>query len=113
MAIAATVYLAWLGPEGLAELGRQCASRAAYASSVLTAIDGVEMRFPDATSFKEFAIRLPRDAGQVRDALLEHGILGGVPAPDLDDRTLVVAVTERRTRDEIDAFAHALAEVLR
>jgi glycine dehydrogenase subunit 1 len=113
MAIAATVYLAWLGPEGLAELGRQCASRAAYASSALTAIDGVEMRFPDATSFKEFAIRLPRDATQVRDALLEHGILGGVPAPDLDDRTLVVALTERRTRAEIDAFAHALAEVLR
>jgi glycine dehydrogenase subunit 1 len=99
MAIAATVYLAWLGPEGLAELGRQCASRAGYAASALTAIDGVALRFPEAPTFKEFAIRLPRDATQVRDALLEHGILGGVPAPDLDDRTLVVAVTERRTRD--------------
>ena len=112
MAIAATVYLAWLGPAGLAELGGQCASRAAYAASRLTSIDGVDLRFPGATSYKEFALRLPRPASEVRDALLERGILAGVPAPDLDDRTLVVAVTERRTRDEIDAFARALGEVL-
>jgi glycine dehydrogenase subunit 1 len=113
MAVAATVYLAWLGPQGLVELGHQCASRAAYAASTLTAVDGVELRFPGASFFKEFALTLPQDAVDVRDALVDHGILAGVPAPDLDDRTLVVAVTEQRTRDEIDAFASALAEVLR
>jgi glycine dehydrogenase subunit 1 len=112
MAIAATVYMAWLGPEGLVELGEQCASRATYAADALTAIHGVELRFPDAPFFKEFALRLPRDAREVRDALIAHGILAGVPAPDLDDRTLVVAVTERRSRNEIDGFARALAEVL-
>ncbi|HSL11875.1 MAG TPA: aminomethyl-transferring glycine dehydrogenase subunit GcvPA [Actinomycetota bacterium] len=113
MAIAATVYLAWLGPEGLVELGHQCASRAAYAASALTSVDGVDLRFPEAPFFKEFALRLPVDAAGVRDALVERGIVAGVPAPDVDDRTLVVAVTERRTRGEIDGYAEALAEVLR
>ena len=112
MAIAATVYMAWLGPRGLVELGQQCAARSAYAASRLTAIDGVELRFPETSFFKEFALRLPRPAASVRDALLDQGILGGVPADDVDDRTIVVAVTERRTRAEIDAFADALAEVL-
>ena len=112
MAVAATVYMAWLGPQGFVELGEQCTSRAAYAASALTAIDGVDLRFPDAPFFKEFALRLPRDAHEVRDALVEHGILAGVPAPDLDERTLVVAVTERRSRGDIDGYARALAEVL-
>src|SRR5439155_7483926 len=43
MAVAATVYLAWLGPEGLRELGRQCAAKAAYAADVLTAVPGVSL----------------------------------------------------------------------
>jgi glycine dehydrogenase subunit 1 len=111
MAIAAAVYLAWLGPEGIVELGRRCASKAAYAAGRLTRVPGVELRFPDATFFKEFALRLPRPAAEVRDALVDHGFLAGVPMPD-DDRTLLVAVTERRTRDQIDAFAQALQGVI-
>ena len=112
MAVAATVYLAWLGPEGLAELGRQCASKAAYAAGRLSAIDGVELLHPDAPFFKEFALRLPRTAADVRDALTDRGILAGVPLPDADGHALLVAVTERRTREQIDRFASELAEIL-
>ncbi|MGH2527513.1 MAG: aminomethyl-transferring glycine dehydrogenase subunit GcvPA, partial [Actinomycetota bacterium] len=46
MAIAATVYISWLGPEGLEELGRQCVSKAAYAAERLTEVPGVELLFP-------------------------------------------------------------------
>ena len=67
---------------------------------------------PSAPFFKEFAVRLPRPATEVRDALVERGFLAGVPLDDAEGRALAVAVTERRTRDEIDGFAHALAEVL-
>jgi len=112
MALAATVHLAWLGPDGLAELGRQCASKAAYAFERLTAIPGVEPAFPGRAFFKEFAIELPRPAGAVRDALINLGFLAGVPAPWAGEGSLLVAVTERRTRAEIDAFAAAMAEVL-
>jgi glycine dehydrogenase subunit 1 len=112
MAIAATIYLGWLGPRGLAELGRQCSSRAAYAAERLCAVPGVELLFPDTPFFKEFALRLPRSGVVVRDALVEHGILAGVPLPDADGRALLVAVTEKRSRGEIDRYAEAMAGVL-
>jgi glycine dehydrogenase subunit 1 len=112
MAIAATVYLGWLGPQGLQELGRQCASKAAYAAERLSEVPGVEPLFGDAPFFKEFPIRLPRPADQVRDALIERGYLAGVPLPDAEGHALLVAVTERRTREEIDGLAMTLKEVL-
>ena len=112
MAIAATVYLSWLGPGGLAELGRRCVAKAAYTAERLTEIPGVEPLFPGAPSFKEFALRLPRPAAEVRDELIERGFLAGVPLPDADGRALLVAVTERRTKAEIDALAGAMREAL-
>jgi glycine dehydrogenase subunit 1 len=112
MAVAAAIYLGWLGPRGLEELGRQCAAKAAYAAGRLTQIDGVELLFPGHTFFKEFALRLPRSAVEVRDALIERGILAGVPLADEVGRGLLVAVTERRSREEIDRFAVELREVL-
>jgi glycine dehydrogenase subunit 1 len=113
MAVAATVYLGWLGPSGLAEVGRQCASKAAYAAGRLTSVDGVDLLYPDAPFFKEFTLRLPSPATQVRDALVDHGFLAGIPLADADGRALSVAVTERRSREEIDRFAAAFADVLK
>ncbi|HYF12660.1 MAG TPA: aminomethyl-transferring glycine dehydrogenase subunit GcvPA [Actinomycetota bacterium] len=112
MAIAATVYLAWLGPQGLVELGERCAAKARYAADRLCDVSGVDPLFGDAPFFKEFALRLPRPAAGVVDALVDRGFLGGVPLPAADGHALLVAVTERRTREEIDAFALALKEVL-
>jgi glycine dehydrogenase subunit 1 len=112
MAIAAAIHLAWLGPEGLRQLGARCAAKAAYAAEALSQVPGVEMLFPGAPFFKEFALRLPVPAEQVRDALVERGYLAGVPLPDAGGRGLLVAVTERRTREEIDGLARELKAVL-
>ncbi len=112
MAVAAAVHLAWLGPEGLAELGRQCAAKSAYAVGRLTSIPGVEPLFPGVPFFKEFALRLPRPASEIRDSLIDRGFLAGVPLPNAEGRALLVSVTERRTRREIDALALALAELV-
>jgi glycine dehydrogenase subunit 1 len=112
MAIAATVYLAWLGPEGLRQLGGRCAAKARYAADRLISLDGVSLLHPQAPFFKEFALRLPRSANDVRDALAERGILAGVPLAQAGEDVLLVAVTERRTRAQIDAYADALAEIL-
>src|SRR5205814_523409 len=108
MAIAATVYLAWLGPDGLRELGERCAAKARYAADRLTSVEGVELLHPDAPFFKEFALRLPRPAAEIRDALAARSILGGVPLAQAGEDVLLVAVTERRTRQQIDAYAGAL-----
>jgi glycine dehydrogenase subunit 1 len=109
MAIAAAVYLAWLGPRGLVELGEACAAKSGYALDRLTSIDGVERR-GEGPFFKEFAIAFDgHDAEEIRSALAERGFLVG---PVLDDGSLVVACTERRTREEIDGLAAALGEVM-
>jgi glycine dehydrogenase subunit 1 len=112
MAIAATVYLAWLGPEGYRALGEACAAKAAYAFDALTALPGVEAAFPGVAVFKEFTVRVPQDATELRDRMLERGFLAGVPAPWIGANALIVAVTERRTTAEIDAFVHAMGEVI-
>jgi glycine dehydrogenase subunit 1 len=112
MALAATVYLAWLGPAGYRELGEQCAAKASYAFDRVCAIPGVDPAFPGTSVFKEFAIRLPRPAAQACSALVERGFLAGVPAAWVGPDVLLVAVTEQRTRAEIDAFSNALGEVL-
>jgi len=112
MAIAATVYLGWLGPEGLAELGRQCAAKAAYAAERLTQIRGVELLHPGAPFFKEFAVRLPRAATDAVAALVSEGYLAGVPFGHAGEDVLLVAVTEKRTRAQIDGLADAMGAVL-
>jgi glycine dehydrogenase subunit 1 len=112
MAVAATIYLGWLGPQGLAEVGRQCAAKAAYAAEQLTEVPGVSLVHPDAPFFKEFALRLPGPAGDVVERLVDRGYLGGVPFAPVGEDVLLVAVTERRTREQIDGLAGAMKDVL-
>ena len=109
MAIAAAVYLAWLGPLGLRELGEACAAKARYAAERLAATPGARLAFPDAPFFKEFAVSFDgRSPEEVRDRLVERGLLVGPVAGG----SLLVACTERRTREEIDLLAAATREVL-
>jgi glycine dehydrogenase subunit 1 len=111
MALAATIHLAWLGPEGLRDQGERCAAAAAYAAARLTAVPGVTRSFPSMPIFRDVALDLPADAAHVIEAMVGRGFLAGTAVPGRP-HTLVVGLTERRTRTEIDAFADALAEVL-
>jgi glycine dehydrogenase subunit 1 len=106
MAVAATVYLAWLGPDGLRELGLQCVAKTRYAAERLSDISGVALKWPEAEFFKEVALTTDRPAADVQRRLLDAGFLAG---PLIDDG-LLVSVTERRTRDEIDDFVKAFEE---
>jgi glycine dehydrogenase subunit 1 len=114
-AIAASVYLGWLGPQGLEELGRLCLRLARYAADRLAAVPGVRLAFPDQPFVKEFVVRLPADPAEVCRRLVDHGLLAGLPlaglAPGLADG-LLVAVTERRTKADVDRLAEALTTVL-
>jgi glycine dehydrogenase subunit 1 len=109
MAVAATVYLAWLGPQGLRELGEQCLAKAHYTAERLSSISGLELG-TDQEFFKEFPVMLPEElsAEEVQRRLLDRGFLVG---PELDGG-LLVAVTERRTREEIDRFVKAFEEAV-
>jgi glycine dehydrogenase subunit 1 len=107
MAVAATVYLAWLGPGGLRELGRQCLAKARYAAERLGDLSSVELVHPGADFFKEFVVRVPeRDPAEVQRRLLDAGFFAG----PVVQSGLLVSVTERRTREEIDRFVKAFEE---
>jgi glycine dehydrogenase subunit 1 len=113
-AVAAAIYLAWLGPAGLAEVGRQSSAKARFLAERLGAIGGVFVPF-DAPFAREFPISLPLDAGTVVAGMAERGLLAGIPLssdyPELGEG-LLVAVTEKRTRAQLEGYAAALEEVI-
>jgi glycine dehydrogenase subunit 1 len=111
LALAGLVHLSWLGPQGLHELGETCLALAAYAQERLTAA-GLELVFPDQTTFKEFAVRAGRPAKGAIAAARRQGVHPGYALgrdyAGFDD-ALLVAVTEKRTPAEIDRLAEVLA----
>jgi glycine dehydrogenase subunit 1 len=113
-AVRGLLFLCSLGKNGLIELAGLNYAKAEYAKAVLGAIKGVSVLNPAAT-FNEFTLVLPKDAAQITERLLTAGIAPGVPLgeyyPELE-HCLVVTVTEKRTRGEIDAFAARLEEAL-
>jgi glycine dehydrogenase subunit 1 len=105
-ALAATVYAALMGPEGLREVAEASISKAHYLADALRA-SGFGLRFPEAPFLWEFAVEMP-DVRRANEALLEAGIVGGL---DLGDGAMLIAVTEKRTKDEIDAFVEVVSSV--
>ncbi len=112
IAVVCVVDLAWLGTSGLRELALRCARGTRYAREAVLAIEGVEP-LSTAPVLREFAVRLPVPAETVVERMAEEGFLAGVPLGDEYGGGLLVAVTERRTRSEIDAYAAALEKVVR
>jgi glycine dehydrogenase subunit 1 len=108
IAVVCAIQLAWLGTPGLRELALRCARATRYTRDALLGIAGVEP-LVDAPTFREFAVRLPADPAEVVERMAEEGFLAGIPTPE---GGLAVAATERRTREEIDAYADAMRKVL-
>jgi len=110
LALAGLVYLSWLGPEGLREVGETCMALAEHAKKRL----GLPLLFANQTTFKEFGVRLGRPAQEVVREARERGVHPGYALgrdyPGMDD-VLLVALTEKRTPEEIDRLADVLAEV--
>ena len=114
MALAATVHMALLGARGLREVATQCLEKAHYLSRRLARIPGVSLAHGEAPFFREFVLRLPGDAEEfVREAASRRQILAGVPLSRFDRSRrseLLVAVTEKRTREEMDRYVATLTE---
>ena len=113
MALACTVYLEALGKNGLTQIAEGSVRNTQYAIQALTAAGG-KVRFTGRV-FGEFVLDLPKSAESVQTALIEKGILAGLPLgsyyKDMEN-SLLIAVTEVRTKAEIDRYAEALKEVL-
>ncbi len=111
LALGGLVYLSWLGPQGLRELGETCMSLADHAKRRLVDA-GLELVFADRATFKEFAVRTGRPATEAIRQARTHGVHPGYPLgrdyEALDDAVLV-ALTERRTPEDVDRLVEALA----
>jgi glycine dehydrogenase subunit 1 len=114
-ALGGVIYLSWLGKRGFVELGELLVRRTAYARSRLAAIDGVELLFGEAPVVREFAVRLDAPVDEVLNACAADGILAGYSLareyPEHDD-AMLVAVTERTSRADIDRLADTLGRAV-
>jgi glycine dehydrogenase subunit 1 len=109
LAVAGLVYLSWLGPEGLRDIGRACLALSEHAKHRL----GLPLAF-DRPTFQEFAIRTGRPAGEVIRAARKLGVHPGYALgrdyEGMDD-ALLVCLTEKRSAADIDRLAEVLDEV--
>ncbi|MBW4057159.1 MAG: aminomethyl-transferring glycine dehydrogenase subunit GcvPA [Proteobacteria bacterium] len=113
-ALRGLIFLSSVGKEGLADLARLNRDKAEYAKGQLAKISGVTV-LQSAVTFNEFTLSLPKQAATVVTALLAHGIAAGVPLGQYyegSENCMVVTVTEKRTRKEIDLFVKELEVAL-
>jgi glycine dehydrogenase subunit 1 len=113
-AMRATVYLSLLGGEGLVELGQANLDRLTALRGLVQDLDGVEIPFPG-PAFNEFVLRLPHSAEAFRAFARSRGLLAGIPLDGVAGCTkndILVAVTEKRTAEDLQAFVSVLAEFL-
>jgi len=116
MLIAATVWLELLGGGGLGELAAACLACSEDLKRRISGLDGGwRLAYPESSTFNEFLLLGPGSGAELRDRLVQEGVLAGVPSrlwgggwPD----GLLVAVTERTTRSDVEALLAALGRVV-
>lgn len=111
LALRATMYLSAMGKNGVAKAASLCLDKAHYAADRIAGLEGFGLRFAG-PFFKEFVVRTKKDVSKVLEHARERGILAGLALgrwfPELND-CFLVAVTEKRTKAEIDTLAEALS----
>ncbi|MBO4631968.1 MAG: aminomethyl-transferring glycine dehydrogenase subunit GcvPA [Lentisphaeria bacterium] len=113
-ALSALIYLTLVGKQGLVQIGDLCMSKAVFAREELLKIKGIEP-VGNGVFFNEFVVKVPCDAAELVGKLIDKGFAAGFPLgryyPDRRDQ-LLIAVTEKRTREEIKALANAMEAFL-
>lgn len=110
-ALRALIYLCLAGKEGLREVAIQCHAKAEYLKGKFEKAGSHVKILHTGPTFNEFAVRLESDASVVADRMLGRGFIAGLPLAPLgagESGDLLIAVTEKRTRKELDDFAAAL-----
>ncbi|MBN1780407.1 aminomethyl-transferring glycine dehydrogenase subunit GcvPA [bacterium] len=111
-ALASAIYLALMGKQGLPRVAELCIQKAHYLADEIQKINGFSLMF-NQPFFKEFAVRCPVSPEKIIDALMKEKIFAGINLSRFDyqiDDGLLIAVTEKRSRDEMDRFVQALKQ---
>ncbi len=118
-ALAATIYLAAMGRQGLKQVAELCYHKAHYAAAAIEALPGYSIPFKRGPFFQEFVVQCPAPPAQINRLLMERNILGGLdisippysdPLPPDLDKGMLLCVTEMNSKDDIDALVAGLAE---
>ncbi len=110
IALNATVYLALMGKRGLQEVANLCLQSSHYLAAEIQKLRGFRLAFP-APFFKEFVVITPVAPAEIIDKLLPHNIYAGIDLSVFDyglSHGLLIAVTEKRSKEEMDQFVEAL-----
>jgi glycine dehydrogenase subunit 1 len=113
-ALSALIYLCSLGKQGIVNVGNLCVAKSHYLLSKIKTLKGIRPAF-EHEFFKEFLVETKKPAMEILDALLEQKIFGGVPLSIFDknkDHHILISVTEKRSKEEIDTFIHNLSKIL-
>ncbi|HBR15307.1 MAG TPA: aminomethyl-transferring glycine dehydrogenase subunit GcvPA [Candidatus Omnitrophica bacterium] len=113
-ALQAVIYMSLLGKEGFKELAQLNLDKAEFARRMMERIKGVEV-IRSSQTFNEFTVRLSKDASGVVEAMIGKGFAAGFPLGRYYkgmDNYMIVAVTEKRTKEEILRYVESLDEVL-
>ena len=110
------MFMTALGKEGLKEMAEQCYHKAHYLADAISKLDGYSLKY-DGHFFNEFCVICPKEVTEVIEAAKRCGILAGVAPHGRrmgrigDPNDLLIAVTEKRTKQEMDALVDVLQEV--
>jgi glycine dehydrogenase subunit 1 len=109
MMLASTIYMSLMGKQGFHEVAEQSSAKAHYLAEQIGKIPGFSLKYHQ-PFFNEFLISTPVPAGRIVETALEKKILAGLDVHRLDpaEDGLLIAVTEKRTREEMDMFAEFL-----
>lgn len=105
-AIGSAIHLSWMGPEGIYQVGYQAIQKAAYMKSELKNL-GFKIK-NESTSLREFLIETKIPTSEVLTKMGQKGILAGI---SYSDNELLIALTEKRTKKEIDNYIDCFKEV--
>jgi glycine dehydrogenase subunit 1 len=106
-ALQAAVYLSLLGKQGICHVAAQSAANAHYLAAKIDAIPGFSLKY-QAPFFKEFVVETPLPAAEVINSLLEEKVFAGYDLALHGETGLLIAVTEKRTQQELDSFVENL-----
>jgi glycine dehydrogenase subunit 1 len=118
-ALAATIYLAATGKQGLRQVAELCYQKAHYAASRIRELPGYSLPFTRGPFFQEFVVQCPAAPAEINRKLLDCNIMGGLdisvppysdPLPEQVDRGMLLCVTEMNSKEDIDALVTALGE---
>ena len=109
-ALMATIYLGAMGKEGLKEVGEQCYHKAHYLAEKIDSLGSFEVINKE-NFFNEFVLKTAEASSDVVEKLLEDDIIAGYDLREIGEAGILVCVTEKRTKAEMDKFVEKL-EVL-